>query len=192
MPRPLPMSGRWPFWRSSLMSPSWPSVKSPRESSSSRNPSEVGEICPQNWTGSGGRPSRYDRPPVSATFWSPLREIRTAGSTRGDEHKRRTASRLVPPPPGRSPSDNACDLAYSDFRLAANASSSVCRLIRTKRPMSFISVVNHRNKCELMQAKQMYSYAATASLLEVFCGRPGNNGFPTTTRCSKVSSTHYV
>ena len=32
-------------------------------------------------------------------LWSPLREIRTAGSTRGDEHKGHTASRLVPTPP---------------------------------------------------------------------------------------------
>lgn len=32
-------------------------------------------------------------------LWSPLREIRTAGSTRGDEHKLRIASRLVPTHP---------------------------------------------------------------------------------------------
>ena len=39
-------------------------------------------------------------------LWSPLREFRTAGSTRGDERKRRTASRLVsahPPKPPRLP-----------------------------------------------------------------------------------------
>ena len=55
---------------------------------------------------------------------SPLREIRTAGSKRGDEHKRHTAPRLVPthPFPGAA---GAARLAGRDLG-SSRLSSRLC------------------------------------------------------------------